>query len=83
MDGDTLCECLLRHGHQPPKMLAETLLDLAEREGDPRRRDDRTVLCARIAKPAEPEKKPRLCPYCKSEIADDATRCPHCTSQLD
>ena len=35
------------------------------------------------AKPAEPEKKPRLCPYCKSEIADDATRCPHCTSQLD
>ena len=34
-------------------------------------------------KPAEPEKKPRLCPYCKSEIADDATRCPHCTSQLD
>lgn len=25
---------------------------------------------------------PRLCPYCKQEIADDATRCPHCTSQL-
>ena len=25
---------------------------------------------------------PRLCPYCKSEIAEDATRCPHCTSQL-
>ena len=25
----------------------------------------------------------RLCPYCKSEIADDATRCPHCTSQLE
>ena len=32
-------------------------------------------------KPAE-EKKPRLCPFCKQEIADDATRCPHCTSQL-
>ena len=29
-----------------------------------------------------PEKAPRLCPYCKSEIADDATRCPHCTSIL-
>ena len=28
-------------------------------------------------------KEPRLCPYCKSEIHDDATRCPHCTSQLD
>ena len=24
----------------------------------------------------------RLCPYCRTEIADDATRCPHCTSQL-
>ena len=31
----------------------------------------------------EPKPEPRLCPYCKSEIADDATRCPHCTSQLD
>ena len=29
-----------------------------------------------------PAKLPRLCPYCKSAIADDATRCPHCTSQL-
>lgn len=29
-----------------------------------------------------PEKKPRLCPYCKQEVADDATRCPHCTSEL-
>ena len=31
---------------------------------------------------AAPEKKPRLCPYCKQEVADDATRCPHCTSEL-
>ena len=29
-----------------------------------------------------PAKAPRLCPFCKTEIADDATRCPHCTSQL-
>ena len=29
--------------------------------------------------PAEPA---RLCPFCKSEVAKDATRCPHCTSQL-
>ena len=29
-----------------------------------------------------PVKQPRLCPYCKTAIADDATRCPHCTSQL-
>ena len=30
------------------------------------------------------EKKPtkKICPYCKSEIAIDATRCPHCTSEL-
>lgn len=27
--------------------------------------------------------KPRTCPYCKQEIADDATRCPHCTSKLN
>jgi len=25
---------------------------------------------------------PRLCPYCRQEIAEDATRCPHCTSEL-
>ena len=31
----------------------------------------------------EPAPEPRLCPYCKSEIPEDATRCPHCTSQLD
>lgn len=29
------------------------------------------------------EKKPRLCPYCRQAIADDATRCPHCTSILN
>ncbi len=32
-------------------------------------------------KPA-PE-KPRLCPFCKGEIDKEATRCPHCTSQLE
>lgn len=32
--------------------------------------------------PKAEEKAPRLCPYCKTEIADDATRCPHCTSIL-
>ncbi len=30
--------------------------------------------------PAAPTTK--MCPYCKSEIAIDATRCPHCTSEL-
>lgn len=25
----------------------------------------------------------KVCPYCKSEIAIDATRCPHCTSVLN
>ncbi len=24
----------------------------------------------------------KICPFCKTEIAIDATRCPHCTSQL-
>ena len=31
-----------------------------------------------------PAPKPaRVCPFCKMEIADDATRCPHCTSELE
>lgn len=25
----------------------------------------------------------KICPYCKSEIPSDATRCAHCTSKLD
>ena len=29
-----------------------------------------------------PAPAPRLCPYCQGEIAKEATRCPHCTSQL-
>ena len=32
------------------------------------------------AAPAAPTTK--VCPFCKSEIALDATRCPHCTSEL-
>lgn len=28
------------------------------------------------------EKPARKCPFCKGEIADDAIRCPHCTSEL-
>ena len=39
----------------------------------------------RLHKKAEPApaKPKRICPFCKGEIADDATRCPHCTSMLD
>ncbi len=32
---------------------------------------------------AEPEAPTtKICPFCKSEIAIDAVRCPHCTSEL-
>lgn len=31
--------------------------------------------------PAEPTTK--VCPFCQSEIPIAATRCPHCTSQLE
>lgn len=34
----------------------------------------------------EEEKAPattKKCPYCKSDIAIEATRCPHCTSQIE
>ncbi|MCM1100668.1 MAG: large conductance mechanosensitive channel protein MscL [Clostridium sp.] len=34
-------------------------------------------------KPAPAAPTTKKCPYCKSEIAIDATRCPHCTSQLE
>lgn len=33
-----------------------------------------------VEAPAEPTTK--ICPFCKSEIAIDATRCAHCTSEL-
>jgi large conductance mechanosensitive channel len=37
-----------------------------------------------VKKPVEEEAPTtKMCPYCKSEIAIEATRCPHCTSQLD
>ncbi len=31
---------------------------------------------------AAAEKTTKICPYCKSEISIEATRCPHCTSKL-
>ncbi len=37
----------------------------------------------RKSKVEAPKPAPRLCPFCRTEIADDATRCPHCTSQLN
>ena len=37
-----------------------------------------------VVKKPEPEAAPttKVCPFCKSEISIDATRCPHCTSEL-
>ena len=37
-----------------------------------------------LVKKPEEEAAPttKICPFCKSEIALDATRCPHCTSEL-
>lgn len=32
---------------------------------------------------AEAAPTTKICPFCKTEIAIDATRCPHCTSELD
>lgn len=38
-----------------------------------------------LGKKKEEEAAPvtKICPYCKSEIDIEATRCPHCTSQLE
>ena len=38
-------------------------------------------LLVKEEEPAAPTTK--VCPYCKTDIAIDATRCPNCTSQLD
>jgi len=40
----------------------------------------------KMKKPAPapaPAPAPRKCPFCQSVIDEKATRCPHCTSQLD
>ena len=34
-------------------------------------------------KPVEEKTTKKICPYCQSEISIQATRCPHCTSQLE
>lgn len=33
--------------------------------------------------PAEEAPTTKVCPFCKSEIAIDATKCPHCTSDVE
>ena len=40
-----------------------------------------TKLSKKEETPAAPTTK--KCPYCKSDIAIDATRCPHCTSMIE
>jgi large conductance mechanosensitive channel len=40
----------------------------------------------RMKKPEEPvaeEPTTKECPFCKSQVAIAATRCPHCTSSLE
>lgn len=46
------------------------------------------VLNDRFTKKEEPKKEPaapttKTCPFCKTTIAIDATRCPNCTSELE
>lgn len=36
----------------------------------------------KFKKEEEPAPTEKVCPFCKSTIAIDATRCPHCTSEL-
>ena len=41
------------------------------------------ALHEKFAKQEEaPVKNTKICPYCRTEIDKDATRCPHCTSEL-
>lgn len=48
-----------------------------------KRKEQEAAEAAKAAAAAEAAKpQPRLCPFCKMEIAADATRCPHCTSEV-
>lgn len=38
---------------------------------------------SKFEKKEEKEETTKKCPFCKTEIAIDATRCPHCTSVLE
>ncbi|MBR6451640.1 MAG: large conductance mechanosensitive channel protein MscL [Lachnospiraceae bacterium] len=40
------------------------------------------ALTAKFKKQEEEAPTTKVCPFCKSEIAIEATRCPHCTSEL-
>ena len=37
----------------------------------------------KVQKKEEEDPTTKICPFCKSEIDIGATRCPHCTSQLE
>jgi len=49
VDPAGLSECLVMNGRQPPEILAERVLEAAERCGDARYRDDMTAVCARVS----------------------------------
>lgn len=49
------------------------LVKMINKLGDKMKKNEETPAAAPTTK---------KCPFCKSEIAIDATRCPHCTSQL-
>ncbi len=39
-------------------------------------------LMAKLMPKKEGPKKARQCPFCKRDVDDEATRCPHCTSEI-
>ena len=45
--------------------------------------NDKTSRKKKGEEPAPAVPTTKICPYCKSEIAIEATRCAHCTSQLE
>ena len=42
-----------------------------------------TARFSRQKEEEEPEPTTKVCPFCRSEIDIEASRCPHCTSQLE
>ena len=71
-EGMSILENVASMGIPVPKILLR-LLEIMREKGDvPEQKKEEA--------PADPTTK--ICPFCKSEIDIDATRCPHCTSEL-
>lgn len=63
------------------KDLNDKFVNKLDKKGKLRKRKKDTA--EEVATPAPVEPETKVCPYCLTEVKYKATRCPHCTSELD